>query len=682
MKSERVFQGILAVLLGVGVMLAHYYEMDPLESFSLRFNDVDFSLQKKQISDKVLFVAVDEPSVNRFGRWPWDRRVIARGIENLQQARVVLMDMIFSEPTAEESDAALSEALGVPDASVCGFFLRKNATQRITDEELDLLGDSSLDLLQSQIDASRAPNFISAPFAEMNIAAIMQGCTLSGSFTTLPAQDHLFRSYPVAVYFEGTLYPSLGVQGLRLYFDSDIKKVDERHLELAGKRIEVDERGFTMLNFYRRDQYRHISFSDLYDGKIDPSLFKGKIVIVGITEVGAGDVAPTPIGNIPGPLLHYTFLSNFFEDHLISRPWSAEYLLIFAMALLPFLSSLLFQSVLWRILFDLGVYALVYGAVRYLFVSSNIYMDLFYPLLALLSSMVMLEVVAFYLQQKKEKFLRDAFSSYLSEDLMQELIKNPEALRLGGEKKELSILFSDIRSFTSISESMTPEELIKLLNRYFTPMTNAVLEKKGMLDKYIGDAVMAFFNAPVDVKDHPQKACECALTMIERLDALNEVFKQENLPQIHIGIGINTAEVIVGNMGSDTRFNYTVIGDGVNLASRVEGLTKNYGTPILVTEFTVENLDGRFLYRKIEPVQVKGKEEPVLLYELMADTPQNRALKSLYDEAVEIYIQGDLDKAQSLFQKLLERFDDSVSRYFLENIRASKAWGVHRYQTK
>ena len=682
MNKERLLQGILALLIGVLVLMLHFYRVDPFESFSLRFNDVDFSLQSKPVSDKVVFVAVDEPSVNRFGRWPWRREIVAEGITKLQNAKVVLMDMIFSEPTNEQNDATLGEALGIPDASVCGFFLRKNATQQITDEELELLSDSSLDLLQSQIGETGKPRFISAPFAEMNIPLVMQGCTLNGSFTTLPSQDHLFRSYPIAIYFQGTLYPSLGIQGLRLYFDSDIKKVDATHLELAGKSIEVDEQGFTMLNFYKKEQYKIISFLDLYSGKIDPSFFKDKIVILGITEVGAGDVAPTPIGNIPGPLLHYTFLSNFFEDHLITHPKRIEYLLTLSMALLPFILLLFVHSVLWRSIANIAIYLVVYAFVRYLFVAYNIYIDLFYPLLSLIISMVTLEVLAFYLQQKKEKFLRDAFSSYLSEDLMQELIKNPSALRLGGEKKELSILFSDIRGFTTISESMSPEELIKLLNRYFTPMTDAVLEKKGMLDKYIGDAVMAFFNAPVDVPDHPDKACECALLMIERLDALNEEFANEGLPHIRIGIGINTAEVIVGNMGSDTRFNYTVIGDGVNLASRVEGLTKNYGVSILITEFTVAKLQGNFLYRKIEPVQVKGKEEPVLLYELMADTTHNQALKVLYDKALEIYINGDLKKAEVAFGELLREYDDPVSRYFIANIQASKKWGVHKMTTK
>jgi len=292
------------------------------------------------------------------------------------------------------------------------------------------------------------------------------------------------------------------------------------------------------------------------------------------------------------------------------------------------------------------------------------------------------EAIAFNIQEKGGRFLRDAFSSYLSADLLDQLIKNPDALTLGGESKELSILFSDIRGFTTISESMTPVALIKVLNRYFTPMTNAVLNNGGMLDKYIGDAVMAFFNAPVTIKNHADAACKSALEMIEELDKLNEKFSQEGLPPIHIGIGINTAEVVVGNMGSDTRFNYTVIGDGVNLASRVEGLTKNYGVNILITEFTVAKLAGDFLYRLIEPVKVKGKDEAVLLYQLLPSTPENLTLVKLYNETLDIYREDRLQEAQKRFEELVKTYNDSVSAYFVNNIQEGRSWGVHKMTTK
>lgn len=658
------------------------YKTQPLESFSLRYNDINFDFQKKEPSRDVVFVAVDEPSVNEYGRWPWDREILGKGIDNLSQADVVLMDMIFSEPTSSKKDSALAESMEGLNKSVCGFFLREKATQNIGDEELEVLGNSSLDLLQSQVSEFKNPKFVSAAHAEMNILPIMHSCTLSGSFSTLSESDHLLRSYPIAVYFQNILYPSLAVQGLRLKFDKDVKRVDDSHVEINDKIIGLNEKGFIRLNFYQPNQYNVISFLDVARGVVKPEYFKGKIVILGITEVGAGDVVSTPMGSMPGALLHYTFISNLLQNHLIKEPENITPALILFMVLLPFVLLLIFKKTVHRAVLNTVVYLLVYAYVRYLFVTDMIYIDLFYPLISLLLSVAAVEGIAFAIEEQSAKFLRNAFSNYLSADLLKKLIENPNSLALGGEAKELSVLFSDIRGFTAISESMKPVSLIKLLNRYFTPMTNAVLYNGGMLDKYIGDAVMAFFNAPVDVKDHADAACRCALEMITKLDALNKELIIEGISPIRVGIGINTAEVVVGNMGSDTRFNYTVIGDGVNLASRIEGLTKNYGVNILITEFTVGKISDNFIYREIEPVQVKGKDKAVLLYELMPTTDMSKKIKILYDDALGSYKSGDFKNAQKLFSLLIEDYDDNPSKYFLSLVQVKHPWGVHKMTTK
>jgi len=681
MKDKLLYLGVLIPILVVTLLL-HMYKVEPFESFSLRYNDINFDLQKKTPSKAVVFVAVDEPSVNEFGRWPWKREIIAKGIDGLIEADVVLMDMIFSEPTSQEQDAALAESLLGLNSSVCGFFLREKSTQKITDEELEILGDSSLDLLQSQIAEFKNPQFIPAPYAEMNIVPILEACSLSGTFSTISETDHLLRSYPIAVYFQNILYPSLAIQGLRLKFNKDIKRVDASHVEINGHKIGLNKNGFIRLNFYNPELYNIVSFLDVATGKIKAEYFQGKIVILGVTDVGAGDVVSTPMGSIPGPLLHYTFISNLLENHLIKEPTSITPALIVLMVLLPFILVLLFKKILNRVVINIVVYLIVYAYVRYLFVTDMIYIDLFYPLISLVLSLVAVEAIAFNLQEKSGKFMRGAFSSYLSGDLLDKLIENPDALALGGESKELSILFSDIRGFTTISESMDPVSLITLLNRYFTPMTNAVLDNGGMLDKYIGDAVMAFFNAPVDIKDHADASCKTALEMIEKLEILNEELALEGINPIKIGIGINTADVVVGNMGSDTRFNYTVIGDGVNLASRVEGLTKNYGVNILITEFTVEKISDKFTYREIEPVKVKGKDEAVLLYELMPNSDKSREIKKLYDVALTIYKRGDFKEADVLFTSLVEDYDDNPSKYFLPHIKDEQPWGVHKMTTK
>lgn len=681
MKEKFIYLGALISILTI-VLFLQINKVEPFESFSLRYNDVNFELQNKKINKDIVFVAVDEPSVNVYGRWPWDRETLAKGIEKLSKADVVLLDMIFSESTSPKKDSALANSISTLNNSVCGFFLREKATQNIDNQELEALSSSSLDLLQSQISESKKPKFLYAPFAEMNILPIMKACTLSGSFSTISESDHLLRSYPISVYFQDMLYPSLAIQGLRLKFDKDISRVDDSHVELNKRIIELNKNGFIRLNFYKQEQYNIVSFLDLATEKIKPDYFKGKIVIVGITEVGAGDVASTPIGSIPGPLLHYTFLSNFLENHLITEPKNIPYILIILMTAFPFMLIFVFKKIIYRVVANIAIYLLLYAYVRYIFVADMIYIDLFYPLVSLILSLIAAEAIAFNIQEKSGKFLRGAFSSYLSAELLDKLIANPKALALGGEAKELSVLFSDIRGFTTISESMDPVSLIKLLNRYFTPMTNVVLQNGGMLDKYIGDAVMAFFNAPVDVKDHADASCKTALEMIEELEKLNKVLVLENILPIHIGIGINTAEVVVGNMGSDTRFNYTVIGDGVNLASRVESITKNYGVNILITEFTARKINSSFVYREIEPVKVKGKDTAVVLYELMPTTDYSREVKKLYDEALSTYKSGNFLEAEQLFNRLIDNYNDNPSKYFLQLVQEKHPWGVNKMTTK
>lgn len=674
----------LAVLIAVilGTLFLQLNKIEPFESFSLRFNDVNFELQDKEPNKDIVFVAIDEPSVNRFGRWPWNREILAKGIDSLTQADIVLMDMIFSEPTSFKADDRLADAISKLNVSVCGFFLRHNATQVADEEAVELLSDSSLDLLHSHIFQYSNPKFISAPFAEINTFKILQSCSMSGSFSTLAHSDKLFRSYPIAVYYDDILFPSLGVQGVRLKFNSDVKRVSKNVVELNKHKIYIDDKGFVRLNFYKREQYKIVSFLDVVDHKIKPEYFKGKIVLLGITEVGSGDVVSTPIGFLYGPLLHYTFISNFLENHLIIEMKYISSITMILLTFIPFILVFYVKKILHRTILNIVIYMSAYMIVRALFIYKMIYIDLFFPLFAISLSAVAIEALAFSIHEKSSRFLKDAFSSYLSEDLLQELTKNPKALELGGEKKKLSILFSDIRGFTSISEALDPVDLINLLNRYFTPMTNTVLKHNGMLDKYIGDALMAFYNAPVDVKNHADEACLTALEMIEHLNELNQELKNEDIVPLDIGIGINTASVVVGNMGSDSRFNYTAMGDGVNLASRLESLTKVYGVKILITEFTVKKLTKEFIYRKLESVVVKGKEEAVLIYELMQNSKDSHHKKELYDEALEIYIGGDFKKAELLFTKLVDIYNDGVSRYFLQNIEKKISWGIHTMVVK
>jgi len=628
-------------------------------------NDLLTSSSHPVVNPKLVFIAVDEPSVNRFGRWPWDRTVLAKGLQHLKEADAVMIDMIFSEPTQREKDRILGESLAsIP--SVCGFFLRHNATQNIDEMQRELLFDSTLERLQAKISMYGTPRFGMGAFAEVNTAEILQYCSVSGTFTTQRDADALFRRYPIAYYYDDMLFPSLGVQALRMAFDSDLERYDADHISFLGKTLALDDEGFVYLNYYDKDAYRQLSFEKLYDGDYPADLFKDKMVIVGITEVGATDVRATPVGTLNGALLHYTFVSNLLNDELLQRVKSYDYAAMLVLLGLVLLVGRLVKTLMQRMVLYLLIALVFLGGVVWIFISYHLMIDIFYTLLTLLLSLLLVEGRYQFYQEKEQQFIKDAFANYLSAPLLEKLLAAPQDLKLGGEKRELSILFSDIRSFTTMSEGMPAEKLSTMLNRYFNPMSDAVKTRGGMVDKYIGDAVMAFFNAPVALSNHAEAACDAALDMLDALAVLNRSFVAEGLPIIEIGIGINTAEVVVGNFGADDRFNYTVVGDGVNLASRVEGLNKRYGSRIIITEFTKKHLSSAYLTRYLEAVQVKGKEEFVVLYELLPKNEENIVCCQRYDEAMALYRQEEYQEAVSLFEQLSRSYNDAVSAYFVK----------------
>ncbi len=659
MKANQIKHLFLTLLLGAFLLLLWKQEVAPFYDFSLRFDDINYKFHEKKPSDDILFVAIDEQSVNKLGRWPWDRQKVAKGLHYLQEAKVVVFDMVFSEPTNDQSDSALGDAIAQTN-SICGFFLRKKATQKLGEVQKELLLDSAAESIASK------ELFVHGEYVEANIPAVFENCTLQAAFSTMRESDHLFRNYPLAFEYDGSYYPSLGVQAMRFVLDKDLFKESDSAISLNGRLIPFNRNGFTRLNYYKEEYYQRISFYDLYSGQVDPGLIKDKIVILGITEAGVEDVRATPIGAVPGPLLHYTFISNYLQDDLLHPVDTVALSAALLFLMLPFLISFVMRKIISRVIVYIAVMGTYLVLSKLLYIYINVWLETFYPVFFLLASVLMSEVYAFMTQEKEAKFIQGAFSSYLSPILLKKLKSTPELLNLYGEVKEMTIFFSDIRSFTTISESMRPEELVKLLNRYFTPMANIVRDNEGMLDKYIGDAIMAFFNAPLDVEDHAKKACRCSIQMIEHLELLNQELVAEGFAPIAIGIGLNTAEVTVGNMGSDDRFNYTVIGDGVNLASRVEGLNKAYRTQILITENTYKQLDDEFVCRRLEAVKVKGKDEAVVLYELMLDRAENREIRDAFEGVLELFEEHNFEASAQGFERLYKKYDDPVSQLFYE----------------
>jgi adenylate cyclase len=316
------------------------------------------------------------------------------------------------------------------------------------------------------------------------------------------------------------------------------------------------------------------------------------------------------------------------------------------------------------------------AANMFIFSSYNVWLNIVYPVLTMIVIYLGITIYRYIKEEREKKKIRGAFQYYLTASVINEMLKDPTKLKLGGDKKDLTVLFSDIRGFTSISEKLTPEELVRLLNEYLTAMTNVVFKYEGLLDKYMGDAIMAVFGAPLDQPDHPQRACWTALNMMSELHRLQKKWQEEGRPALNIGIGINTGDMVVGNMGSEMRFDYTVMGDMVNLGSRLEGINKEYGSNIIISEFTYKAVKEAMCCRELDWVRVKGKKLPVKIYELLGEKKDESKWKDFiagFEEGLALYRAAKWDEAIASFQKVLGiRAEDEASRIYIERCKNLK----------
>ncbi|MCD8569588.1 MAG: adenylate/guanylate cyclase domain-containing protein [Geovibrio sp.] len=681
------------LLAGFLIFSALLFAFQPrfIDKFALGIEDGKFHFRSavgmtpKPYEDMVI-VTVDEYSVNKLGRWPWRRDVIGDLFYNLRHAGVVTLDIVFSEHTEPERDSYLAEKISEADNIILGFFMRDNATQETTDDTLDALEDCAYLSFKMLDNTTAVKEF---PYAEVNIDEIAHMGMTCAYFNTEADADGLYRRYPITYIHKGYLFSPLGIQALRYFMNQDVELVIDKNgvKKFALGNIVFNEQSYFKLNYY--DDVKYISAYDVYSGKVAPEFFENKIVVVGVTETGVYDMRPTPISPItPGVSLHYTAISNLLEGHLIKWRSTWDYMLIFPVLLIISALSFIKKQYLRWLLYiaALGsVFAVSYGV----FIYFNIWLREFYALFPSVLMIVGTEAVAFFKTELHAIEVKKAFGSYVSPELVEEILSNPDGLELSGQERDLTILFSDIRGFTTLSESLTPTALVSMLNRLLDPMTNVILRNRGMLDKYIGDAMMAVFNTPVDVPDHPDKAVKSALELLETLKEVNAEFAKEGIPVVDIGIGVNTGTVVVGNMGSKVRFEYTAIGDSVNLASRLEGLCKQYKNRIVISEFTRNRLTLPVICRVLDRVRVKGKHKPVEIFEPMTDTPENRVLKDSFEKALDKYFNMNFNEALALFLDLAEKFSDGPSEVFAERCAdfleepPAKDWdGVYTLKSK
>lgn len=531
-------------------------------------------------------------------------------------------------------------------------------------------------------------------------------------FNTVPDPDGVIRRAPLVLGIGDPsgmerlhLVPGLDLGGVLRYFDADPRTTrlwgatdDPKQFEtvafLPGDRvpaegsprygdfirIPVDNRGRLLLNYYGPDgTFPNVSVGDIWNGAVPRERIEGKIVLFGVTATGTFDQRVTPFDPIsPGVEIHATAMENILHDDYLYRPWWAlafECGILLAIALL--VGALLARV---RVLVGLPVMIATMGA-YHLFDHALFRMGISVfsalPLFEVSSIYVLQTLFRYSTEEREKRQIRRAFQFYLTRSVMDEMLKDPAKLKLGGEKKVLSILFSDIRGFTGISEKLQPEQLAKLINEYLTPMTNIVFEHGGTLDKYIGDALMAIYGAPVDQPDHALRCCRTAVAMGRELQKLQERWRMEgeNYPPLEIGIGINSGPVVVGNMGSNVRFDYTVLGDNVNLASRLEGITKTYAARTAISQSTLDlcrDAQGKLLLaaRELGAVRVKGRQEPVRIYELLDDKPATGEVAEVirrFEAGVACFRRQEWEAARTHFRAVLKLWpSDGPSKAYLD----------------
>jgi adenylate cyclase len=701
--------GVITVIL---TTVIYALKIDFFNSIDLKLKDVRFRTRGDVEPDKrVVIVAIDEKSINELGRWPWDRRVIAKLIENLNSygAKTIAFDIIFSESSNPESDKALTDAIQKNGNVIAGYFFRSEG-ETPPKEALMLLEQSRVKIIKTIGNVSEVPVY-SYPTVELNIPLIARSASSAGFFNIIPDTDGILRSTNILMLYDGYVYPSLPLAALRHYMGSEIVlEIADYGVDnlLIGKyRIPCDESGRLTLNYYGRQRiFRTISAVDIIKKRLKPGSLEDSLVFVGATEIGLSDLRATPVDPVlPGIEVHATVVSNALQNKLLikdGRVIALDILFIIIFALMLTTSLSLVRRTLAALILFLAALGLYYILNHIIFKHYPLNTTVLFPILSITLSYLGLEAYRNLIEEKQSRFLKKAFTSYVSPDLVSEIIKSPDTLKLGGEKREITVLFSDIRGFTSVSERLTPESLVLLLNQYLGPMTNIVLKHRGTLDKYIGDAIMTIYNAPLRIEDHAVRACETAVEMVDKLKEINDTFREKDFPEIDIGIGINTGDAIIGNMGTDIRFDYTAIGDTVNLASRLEGLNKIYGTHIIVSEFTykrVKELTGNsgfkiqdsklnsslithhssLSFRELDLIKVKGKDKPVTIYEL--SITMNEALIKKFEEALGLYRKQQFKDAQEVFQRLAIEYKDKPSEVFVKrcaefiNNLPPKDWG-------
>ena len=602
-------------LFGVGLLILtalvvlRIQDSYPIEVMRLKGLDYYQRTQDRVKSENIIIVEIDEKSLEEKGQWPWPRNELADGIKKAfeNEAATVVLPIIFAEKDRMGGDAAFVEILGKAPVITAQSAAVKGKGVPVP-RGMATIGGSADGWLYDY------PNAI-GPIKEIGESSAGVGMLL-----TAPELDGVVRRLPLVVQVKKETYPTLPLEVLRVFgnepsYQAKINEAGVQAIRVKGSApINTDASGRVWINF--KYKFDNISYTDK-----DWSKVKGKIVVIALTAEGLTNTVATPVGTAYGHEVSMQTLQMLVDGNRLER--KAEFdlyeLAVGVLLGLILVTSAAYLGYVYNGILVSFMICVSFGIGMYLFKHNGYLVDYTWTTLAAFLPWVGAIFMRFVMEFKLKMQIKKQFGTYLSPALVEKLQKNPGLLKLGGDERELSIMFTDVRGFTSISEhyGKNVQGLTMIMNRYMTAMTEAILKNDGTLDKYIGDAQMAFWNAPLDDPNHAKNAVKTALQMLKRLDTFNEEISKEGVPAFGMGLGINTGGVVVGNMGSAQRFDYTCLGDHVNLASRLEGQSKPYGVRIVIGPRTHEHVLKDYQCFELDCIAVKGKKDGVTIYTLL-----------------------------------------------------------------
>lgn len=679
--------GIISAVIALGLWRIGVLERWEYASWSWR---AKYFACPGPATDKIKLILLDQNSLD-WGKeemglaWPWPREVYGPVIDFCRRggARAVAFDVLYTEPSSRgvSQDLALGEAIKRSPPFVGALSLSRNKSGKSAwppDYPLRWIPVAGLD---DWLDDPKREKALVYPWANFPIPEVGLNSVILGNVTEEPDPDSIFRRVALFSVFDGRAVPLLGCGGYLapLRWSNIPLSVEGGMLHLGEKTIHLDNSGRAILRFRGKTEIYHplsaaaviqseLRIQEGGEATIDPETFRDCYVFFGFSAPGLLDLRSTPLSPVaPGVLIHATVLDNLLSDDFIRLPPAAIVIIVIIfLSLIAGVAISLMKKAGQSVVVSLILLPLPWliGFAAY---PSGFWWPILASEVAVAISLVGGLVYNYATEGRQKAFIKQAFKYYLNSDVIDRLIDDPSQLQLGGERRELTIFFSDLQGFSSISERMSPVELTGLLNDYLSDMTDIILEEGGTLDKYEGDAILAFWNAPLSQGNHARRACRAAIRCQRKLAARRAEFKERTGAELYQRIGINTGEVVVGNMGSRDRFDYTVLGDAANLASRLEGANKAFGTYLMVSEETWSRTSGGFTGRELGRLRVVGRKTPVTVFEpwgLKGESPPSGWKE--FAKGVAFCYQGEWDKAMAIFNGLP---DDPAARVYAQKCR-------------